>query len=65
MPAKTSSAGTPMKLPYRAALRSVALVNTSGGGARFFERMPINASSWASQSIALATKTRFSGALRA
>src|SRR5437870_12367252 len=54
-----------MTLPYLTALGVVALVSTSGGGARFLERMPINASSWASQSIAFSTNTTFSGALRA
>ncbi len=47
-----SSTGTPTTLPYFTASRLVVLVNTSWGGARFFERMPISASSCASQSIA-------------
>src|SRR2546430_9439330 len=64
-PPITSSTGTPMTLPYLTALRVVALVNTSGGGARFLDRMPINASSWAGQSISFSPNTRLSGALRA
>src|SRR6266516_2356617 len=61
LPATMSSTGMPTTLPYFTASRLVALVNTSWGGARFFERMPINASSCASQSIAFCTNTRFSG----
>src|SRR5882762_8063516 len=60
-----SSTGTPMRFPYLTTPRVTALVNTSGGGARFLERMPISASSCASQSIAFSTNTTFSGELRA
>src|SRR5207249_5170872 len=51
-------------VPHRV-LHSFPTRRSSDLGARFLERMPINASSWASQSIAFSTNTRFSGALRA
>ena len=50
-----------MTLPYFTASRIVPLVNTSGGGARFFERIAMSASSCASQSTAFWTNARLSG----
>src|SRR5439155_5822149 len=60
-PNTISSTGTPMMLPYFTDWRRVTLVKTRGGGARFFERMAISASSCASQSTAFWTKTMLSG----
>ena len=65
MPSAIRSNGAPIVLPYFTALRFIMLVNTSGAGARFFERMAMSASSCASQSIAFCTNTMFSGELRA
>src|SRR2546428_6091659 len=56
-PNTISSTGTPMMLPYFTAWRMVTLVKTRGGGARFFERMPITASCLASPSTPVSTET--------
>jgi len=57
--------GTPRTLPYLTALRVVTLVNTSGGGARFLERMPDQRVVLGEPVDCVLANTRFSGALRA
>src|SRR6266705_2156405 len=59
-PATITSAGTPTMSPHFAAFWVAALVYTTWGGARFLDRIAINASSCASRSLAkslLATTT--------
>src|SRR5690606_11313241 len=61
VPHATNSSGTPTRLPHFSAARVKSDSKTSGGGVRFFARIPISASSCASQSTALAANARFCG----